>query len=151
MALGMAVEVGSVYAPLLPYAANQLSNGLFRIGKGQLSAGIIGFFQCPQMTKHQAGGNDRVQRGAMLNGGSKNDHATVARSEILTVAYVATTQVLPHHCISWEYHATPDDSHQAPPHKREEGAASKHAAHIIPADDLLPLLETLDLDSVDDH
>ena len=31
---GMAVEAGSVYAPLQPYAANQLSNGLFRIGKG---------------------------------------------------------------------------------------------------------------------
>ena len=119
-----AVEVGSVYAPLQPYAANQLSNGLFRIGKGQLSAGIIGFFQCPQMTKHQAGGNDQVQRGAMLNGGSKNDHAAVARSEILTAAYVATTQVLPYHCMSWEY---PDDSHDAPPHGREEGTASMHS------------------------
>ena len=92
---GMACEVNSVKAPLSSHAANQLSNNLFRIGKGQLSAGIFGFFQCLQMTKHQAGGNDQVQRGAMLTGGSKNDHATVARSEILTVAYVATTQVGP--------------------------------------------------------
>ena len=67
----------------------------------------------------------KLKGGNAENGGSKNDHATVARSEILTVAYVATTQVLPFHCMSWEYQANPDDSHQAPPPAREEDTASK--------------------------
>ena len=92
---GMACEVHPVTAPLGLQTASELSNRLFKIGKGQLSAGIIGFFQCPEMTTHSAGGNDQVQRGAMLTGRSKNDHASVARSDILTVAYVATTQNLP--------------------------------------------------------
>ena len=56
-------------------------------------------------TRHQAGGNDQVQRGAMLNGGSRSDHAAVARSDVLTVAYVATTQVLPQDNIQWDYQA----------------------------------------------
>ena len=130
---GMAVEVGSAFAPLQPYPANQLSNGLFTIWKGQLSVGIIGFFQCPQMKKHQAGGNDQVQRGAMLNGGSKNDHATVARSDILTVAYAATTQVLPFHCMSWEYHANPDDSRDAPPRGREDRFDAFGSLAVLPS------------------
>ena len=41
---GMAYEVNSVNAPLQSHAANQLSNGLFRIGKGQLGRGSSGFF-----------------------------------------------------------------------------------------------------------
>ena len=44
---------------------------------------------------------------AMLTGGSKNDHAAVARSDILTVAYVATTQNLPHHRIKYDITGPP--------------------------------------------
>ena len=105
--------------------ASQLSNRLFKIGKGQLSAGIIGYFQCPEMTKHLAGGNDQVQRGAMLTGGSKNDHAAVARSDILTVAYVATTQTLPHHRINYDYRASDTTTHPAPPPEQPDTVTSK--------------------------
>ena len=122
---GMACEVHSVKAPLGLQAASQLSNRLFKIGKGQLSAGIIGFFQCPEMTKHSAGGNDQVQRGAMLTGGSKNDHAAVARSDILTVAYVAATQNLPHHCINYDYSASGTAPHPEPPQEHTDTATSK--------------------------
>ena len=68
---GLACEVTSVTAPLTHYTACQLCNRMFKIGKGQLSSGIIGCFQCPEMTKHLAGGNDQVQRAAMLAGGIK--------------------------------------------------------------------------------
>ena len=122
---GMACEVHSVTAPLGLQTASQLSNRLFKIGKGQLSAGIIGFFQCPEMTKHLAGGNDQVQRGAMLTGGSKNDHACVARSDILTVAYVATTQNLPHHRIKYDSRATGTAPHPDPPHEQPDTSTSK--------------------------
>ena len=44
---GMAVETGTTAAPLSNYTAAQLSNGLYKIGKGQLNAGIIGYFQDP--------------------------------------------------------------------------------------------------------
>ena len=77
------------------------------------------------MTKHSAGGNDQVQRGAMLTGGSKNDHAAVARSDILTVAYVATTQNLPHHCINYDYRASGTAPHPEPPQEHTDTATSK--------------------------
>ena len=85
------------------------------------------------MTKHSAGGNDQVQRGAMLTGGSKNDHACVARSDILTVAYVATTQNLPHHRDS---RATGTAPHPDPPPEQPDTATSKpssrsrHSTHV---------------------
>ena len=78
-----------------------------------------------EMTKHSAGGNDQVQRGAMLTGGSKNDHAAVARSNILTVAYVATTQTLPHHRINYDYRASDTTTHPAPPPEQPDTVTSK--------------------------
>ena len=122
---GMACEVNSVTAPLTPHTAGQLSNRIFKIGKGQLNAGIIGFFQCPEMTKHLAGGNDQVQRGAKIAGGSKNDHAAVPRSEILTVVYVATTQNLPEHLIKYDYKAHDKDHHHDPPPEQPDVTTSK--------------------------
>ena len=125
---GMTCEVHSVKAPLGHQPACQLSNRIFKIGKCQLNAGIIGFFQCPEMTKHSAGGNDQVKRGAMLTGGSKNDHAAVARSDILTVAYVATTQNLPHHLIKiikYDYRAKDTAPHPDPPPEQPGTATSK--------------------------
>ena len=122
---GMVCEVNSVHAPLNHHAACQLSNRIYKIGKGQLTSGILGFFQCPEMTKHLAGGNDQVQRGAKLTGGSKNDHAAVPRSEILSVAYVATTQNLPDHLITWEYKAQPGKSHPDPPPQPDDATTSK--------------------------
>ena len=77
------------------------------------------------MTKHLAGGNDQVQRGARLTGGSKNDHAAVPRSEILSVAYVATTQNLPDHLITWEYKAQPGKPHPDPPPQPDDAPTSK--------------------------
>ena len=122
---GMVCEVHSVHAPLNHHAACQLSNRIYKIGKGQLTSGILGFFQCPEMTKHLAGGNDQVQRGAKLTGGSKNDHAAVPRSEILSVAYVATTQNLPDHLITWEYKAQPEKPHPDPPPQPDDAPTSK--------------------------
>ena len=45
---GMACEVNSVKAPLGHHPACQLSNRIFKIGKGQLNAGIIGFSNVPR-------------------------------------------------------------------------------------------------------
>ena len=42
---GMATKVGSVHDPMNSYAADQLSNGLFRIGKGQGSSGFSNVFR----------------------------------------------------------------------------------------------------------
>ena len=70
---GMACEVHSVHASLSHHAASQLSNRIFKIGKGQWSSGIIGFFERPEMTKHLAGGNDQVQRGVNLREDQKTN------------------------------------------------------------------------------
>ena len=107
---GASCETDKTSPSLTQHCATHLSNSLYKIGKGQLGAGILGYSQCNQMTRHQTGGNDQIQRGAMLNGGSKNDHATVARSDILTVAYVATTQVLPENQIYWIQRSAEDSS-----------------------------------------
>ena len=133
---GASVETGKMTPPMTQHTANQLSNSLFRIGKGQLSAGIFGYFQCPQMTKHQAGGNDQIQRGAMLNGGSKNDHATVARSDILTVAYVATTQVLPHEQIYWIQRSAADSLPNISPPDQSTASAPPASPTHFPQKDI---------------
>ena len=87
---------------------------LYRIGKGQLPAGMVGIFRCPQMARHEAGGNDQLQRGCELAGGARGPHGTAANSNYVTPAFVAATQTVPSGSITWDFKSALDQTKGTP-------------------------------------
>ena len=63
----------------------------------------FGLFRCPQIHRHEAGGNYQLQRGCKLTGAARGTSAFAANSRYVTPAYVAATQTVPSGSISWEY------------------------------------------------
>lgn len=98
---------------LSPWAVKNCTASLFRIGKGQLPAGLIATCRSPKTSKHQAGGNDQLQRMRRLSGIAKGkDEATATNSACANVAFVAAThQVSP----SMMTFSTSSDAPSKPP------------------------------------
>ena len=92
---------------------NVVTTGLYKIGKNALPAGLIGIFRCPQMSRHGTGGNDQLQRGCKLAGGTRGSTATAANSSYVTPAFVAATQPVPAGSITWECKSDLDIAKQA--------------------------------------
>ena len=80
---------------LSKWPVSLLTNALYKIGKGQLPIGMIGLFHCPQIHRHDSGGNDQLQRGCKLTGAARGTGAYAANSRYVTPAYVAATQTVP--------------------------------------------------------
>jgi hypothetical protein len=75
------------------WAVKNCTSNLFRIGKGQLPAGLIATCRSPKISKQSAGGNDQLQRMCRLQGIAKGkDGATAMNSSCASVSYVAATQ-----------------------------------------------------------
>ena len=67
--------------PRLTRPTGQLNNCtavLYKIGKGQLPAGLIATCRTPKLNKHMAGGNDQLRRGCRLGGSAKGKDGAVA-------------------------------------------------------------------------
>ena len=90
-----------------------VTNGLYKIGKKDLPAGIIAIIKCPKMTRHDAGGNDQLQRGAKLCGAARGS-ATCCNSKYATPAYVAITQSVYRGAIHWITRTKNDEVPSAP-------------------------------------
>ena len=93
----------------------------YKIGKGQLPAGLIANCRTPKLNRHMAGGNDQLQRACRFGGIAKGkDGAVSTNSSCATVSFVAGTQYSPsfQHLRSHPPSLPPNTPHVARPKTR---------------------------------